>query len=248
MNTVDLEDLKAKAMAADQGPHHIYTHPRDSNKHAENLAFHAACHPQIIVELIDRLQRVEKALAAARVQNDLAVWYGSMPESNGKTNWTAILYRKNPGIIMGWPFTIGRSEYPDRVRYQADIVRYLIGELEEPPFILDYDSDKHSGYKEPTPVPAQPSRELLTIQLDRTLGGAGTAYDMPGPRRAYTHKHQPSKNSIPYRLGYAARSAINYPHGDNIDLGLYLLRALHEKGFGVFEIERLDIEEQGVQP
>lgn len=60
---VDLEDLKAKAMAADQGPHHIYTHPRDSNKHAENAVFHAACEPQIIIELIDRLQNAETELA-----------------------------------------------------------------------------------------------------------------------------------------------------------------------------------------
>lgn len=85
--------------------------------------------------------------------NDLAVWYGSMPESNGKTNWTAILYRKNPGGFLGGigdGYTIARSEYPDRVRYEADRVRHLIGELKEPPFILDYDYDKHSGYKEPT--------------------------------------------------------------------------------------------------
>lgn len=81
----------------------------------------------------------------------LAVWYGSMPESNGKTNWTAILYRKGRegflgGIAEG--LTIARSEYPDRVRYEADCVRYLIGEITEKPFILDYDSEKHSGYVE----------------------------------------------------------------------------------------------------
>lgn len=85
-------------------------------------------------------------------QHDLAVWYGPMPESNGKTNWTAILYRKNPkGIISGLAecHTIDRSEYPDRVRYEADRVRYLIGEIKEQPFILDYDDKKHSDYVEP---------------------------------------------------------------------------------------------------
>lgn len=71
-----------------------------------------------------------------------AVWFGSMPESNGKTNWTAILHRGD--ITEG--FTIARSEYHDRVRYEADLVRWCIGELAERPCILDYDSKMHSGY------------------------------------------------------------------------------------------------------
>ena len=59
---VDLEDLKAKAIAADKA-HHMLHHLRDSNKHAENAVFHAACEPQIIIELIDRLQNAETELA-----------------------------------------------------------------------------------------------------------------------------------------------------------------------------------------
>jgi hypothetical protein len=72
----------------------------------------------------------------------LSVWYGSMPESNGKTNWTAILHRGD--VTSG--ITIDMSEYPDRVRYEADRMRWMIGELDKEPFILDYDADKHSGY------------------------------------------------------------------------------------------------------
>lgn len=75
---------------------------------------------------------------------ELTVWYGAMPESNGKTNWTAMLHRKDDpwgGI------TLDRSEYPDRVRYEADRMRYMIGELDIEPFILDYDDKLHSGYK-----------------------------------------------------------------------------------------------------
>lgn len=75
----------------------------------------------------------------------LKVWEGSMPESNGKTNYTAILYTDD--IMDG--ITIERSEYPDRVRYEADRVRHLIGQRDERPFILDYDANKHSGYKGP---------------------------------------------------------------------------------------------------
>lgn len=63
-----------------------------------------------------------------------------MPESNGKKNWTAILHRKHQGIERG--ITIDRSEYPDRVRYEADRVRFMIGDLEKEPWILDYDGDK----------------------------------------------------------------------------------------------------------
>jgi len=72
----------------------------------------------------------------------LSVWYGSMPESNGKTNWTAILHKGD--IAEG--ITIDRSEYPDRVRYEADRMRWMIGEIDKKPWILDYDADKHSGY------------------------------------------------------------------------------------------------------
>ena len=72
----------------------------------------------------------------------LAVWYGALPESNGMTNWTAILHKGD--VTAG--ITIDRSEYPDRVRYEADRMRWMIGELNEEPFILNYDADKHSGY------------------------------------------------------------------------------------------------------
>lgn len=86
-----------------------------------------------------------------RVQ-ELTVWYGAMPETNGKSNWTAILHRKGECISTG--ITIDRSEYPDRVRYEADRMRYLIGELLEKPDILAYDANKYSGYKKPTPPEA----------------------------------------------------------------------------------------------
>lgn len=77
-------------------------------------------------------------------QPALTVWYGSMPESNGKTNWTAVLHRK--GGCMSNGITIDRSEYPERVRYEADRMRYLIGELADEPDILAYDENAHSGY------------------------------------------------------------------------------------------------------
>ena len=84
----------------------------------------------------------------------LTVWCGSMPETNGKSNFTAILNRKDAeGLDKFGGFTIARSEYPERVRYEADYVRYLIGELDKEPWILDYDTDKHSGYVAPVKSP-----------------------------------------------------------------------------------------------
>lgn len=107
------------------------------------------------------MRRAEELLAnrAAMLQGadgkpELTVWYGAMPESNGKTNWTAILHRKGQKPWEG--ITIDRSEYPDRVRYEADRVRHLIGELADEPDILAYDADAHSGYVKPGNSPVIP--------------------------------------------------------------------------------------------
>jgi hypothetical protein len=108
------------------------------------------------------------AAAGKEAVTKLQVMYGPMPESNGKTNWTAILHKGD----LAEGHTIDRSEYPDRVRYAADCVRYLIGELQDRPWILDYDADKHSGYVAPTAaqctvpagwklVPVEPTPEMV---------------------------------------------------------------------------------------
>lgn len=68
----------------------------------------------------------------------LAVWFGALPESNGKQNWTAILHRADESMMDG--VSIECSEYTDRVRYTADRLRHLIGQLPEAPDILTYDS------------------------------------------------------------------------------------------------------------
>lgn len=117
-------------------------------------------------------------------QPELTVWYGSMPETNGKTNWTAILHRKGECISTG--ITIDRSEYPDRVRYEADSMRYLIGELPDEPDILTYDDKKHSGYVEqsaPVAVPSgyrlQPISEYDAMCAAMLKAGPVTAATVP---------------------------------------------------------------------
>lgn len=97
-------------------------------------------------------ERIARTIRAAMLQGadgkpDLTVWYGAMPETNGKTNWTAMLHRKGQHPWEG--ITIDCSEYPDRVRYEADRMRHLIGELADEPDILAYDAEAHSGYVYP---------------------------------------------------------------------------------------------------
>ncbi|HAZ4812390.1 TPA: hypothetical protein J5T73_000557 [Enterobacter cloacae] len=122
---------------------------------------------------------------------ELTVWYGSMPESNGKANWTAILHRKGEGRCMDG-FTIDRSEYPGRVLYAADRVRYLIGEKSERPSVLDYDADAHSGYVKPgnSPVipdgyvlvPVEPTAEMLQSGISAHFERSQTQiHDRPAP-------------------------------------------------------------------
>jgi len=102
---------------------------------------------QQLRERIAHTVRAAMLQGKAEIQKQgLTVWYGSMPESNGKTNWTAILHRKDQRQWEG--ITVDRSEYPDRVRYEADRMRHLIGELADAPDILTYDADAHSGYVE----------------------------------------------------------------------------------------------------
>ena len=104
-----------------------------------------SCHHDTRKICAEKWNRRAAMLQGADEKPELTVWYGSMPESNGKANWTAILHRKGEGRCMDG-FTIDRSEYPGRVLYAADRVRYLIGEKSERPSILDYDADAHSGY------------------------------------------------------------------------------------------------------
>ncbi len=95
-------------------------------------------------------------------EHPLTVWFGSMPESNGKKNWTAILHRGD--IVEG--FTIARSEYHDRVRYDADCVKYLVGEIETEPSILDYDGELQvATLPQATAVPKIPAIDVSTLAI-----------------------------------------------------------------------------------
>ena len=77
-------------------------------------------------------------------QPKLTVRLTSFPESNGKRNWTALLVREEPwdGLIGNCGgITIDRGELWNRVAYEAERARYLIGERDTEPHILDYGDD-----------------------------------------------------------------------------------------------------------
>lgn len=121
------------------------------------------------VTLLDQI----KALEGDQVPVALSVWYGSMPESNGKENWTAILHRK--GVCISEGITVDRSEYPERVRYEADRMLYLIGEIQDEPDILTYDANKRSDYVYPITAPQKPA-----VPDDATVLDWGERNDIKG--------------------------------------------------------------------
>lgn len=134
-------------------------------------------HPDKVERRKARVQRVVAAAIeeALKAQPQLTVWEGAMPESNGRSNFTAILRRKTTVPFdrfedleaLSISHTIARSEYPYRVKYEADRVRYLLGELAKRPRITDYDADTHSDY-----VPRDHERFISFYDLRKHLDAA----------------------------------------------------------------------------
>ena len=77
-------------------------------------------------------------------QPRLTVRLQSFPESNGKRNWTALLVRVDAwGGLVGncGGIPVGRGELWNRVAYEAERAKLLIGERDTEPNILDYSDD-----------------------------------------------------------------------------------------------------------
>ena len=80
----------------------------------------------------------------AHPQPRLTVRLTSFPESNGKRNWTALLVPvdKWDGLVGNCGgISIARGELWNRVAWGAECARYLIGERDTEPYILDYGKD-----------------------------------------------------------------------------------------------------------
>lgn len=77
-------------------------------------------------------------------QPKLKVVLKSYPESNGKRNWTAMFVRVEPfkGLIGNCGgITIAKGELWNRVAFDAERARFLLGERDTEPYILDYGDD-----------------------------------------------------------------------------------------------------------
>lgn len=82
----------------------------------------------------------------ATKQPRLTVRLIAFPESNGKRNWTAMIIRADE---KGWGgllsncggVTVAHGELWNRVAYEAERARLLIGERDTEPNILDYGDD-----------------------------------------------------------------------------------------------------------
>lgn len=77
---------------------------------------------------------------------ELTVKMFKMPESNGKTNWQAYFKRKNDpsfnGLVgSGGGILIDIGECWNRIAYEAERARFLLGERKTEPGILAYGED-----------------------------------------------------------------------------------------------------------
>lgn len=64
--TTNREELKRLALAANPGPHHIYTNPRDDNNWQANYAFQKEVSPDVVLSLLADLERAEAELKKIR--------------------------------------------------------------------------------------------------------------------------------------------------------------------------------------
>lgn len=81
---------------------------------------------------------------SVQTQPKLTVRLRGYPESNGRRNWTADFVRVEPfeGLIgTAGGITIDRGECWNRVAYSAERARFLLGERETEPSILEYSKD-----------------------------------------------------------------------------------------------------------
>lgn len=77
-------------------------------------------------------------------QPRLTVRLVSFPESNGKRNWTAQLVRVGgfDGLVgSAGGITVAHGELWNRVAFEFERTRYLLGERDSEPYILDYGDD-----------------------------------------------------------------------------------------------------------
>lgn len=170
--------------------------------------------PSWKAEHVAEVRAILAALSPASLAGpELTVWYGKMPESNGRENWTAELRRVHPIDKWDRGFCFARSEYPGRVLYEADRVRWIIGERAERPDILAYDADAHSGYVEPASPARTPMGEPVAW-IERQNDGTryGEPKRWPPSDRARSYAQEMGRTIEPlYAAASPARTLMGEP-------------------------------------
>lgn len=116
-------------------------------------------------------QAADSVLEDAARQPQLKVRLTAFPESNGKQNWTALLVRSEPwGGLVGncGGISLARGELWNRVAYEAECARFLIGERDTEPCILDYAKD----IKTPDEWAGEREGGRMPLRAARKQGGA----------------------------------------------------------------------------
>ena len=89
----------------------------------------------------DAIHNINLLIENRKSKPELEVFFGSFPESTGDRNWSVLLCRSEDKGLDKITNGIGihRSEYYGRAMYEADCLRYLIGETSEEPSMSNYD-------------------------------------------------------------------------------------------------------------
>lgn len=99
---------------------------------------------------------------------ELKVVLFSMPESNGKRNWQAYFRRKNDPEFKGLIGSLGGicidwGECWNRIAYEAERARFLIGERKTEPDLMEYVTDVN------TPAEWQGNDPEANIQWSQSI-------------------------------------------------------------------------------
>lgn len=162
-------------------------------------------------------------------QPRLTVRLQSFPESNGKRNWTAMIVRVDQwdGLIGNCGgITVARGELWNRVAYEAECAKLLIGERDTEPCILDYGDDTDEILRGQGLEPANCRTDGGSLKLQMVLG-ALEHRDVMRKRLIRRSAAQLDKWALWYgNADHAARGQLPLPPAGDVQLAEDIREAL----------------------